>query len=116
MKPMNQLNWKKRNLLLCTDDLLQRYETLRSQVLKSPGFDRKSGMSTMGYVLFLRRGMLMWMENCSTYILEPGVQTPSKLANNNYNYSEFPDPLKKQIVFALTNIIISHQRRLYEGK
>jgi hypothetical protein len=124
---MNQLNWKKRNLLLCTDDLLQRYETLRSQVLKSPSFDRKSGMSTstmgsmgsmgaMGYVLFLRRGMLIWMENCSTYILEPEVQPPSKLANNNYNYSEFPDPLKKQIVFALTNIIISHQRRLYEGK
>lgn len=113
---MNQYNCKKRNFLLHADDLLQRYETLRSQVLQGPGFDRKSdgGGGDMGYVLFLHRGMLMWMENCRTYILEPEVHLPSQLTNNNYN--EFPDPLKKQIVFALTNIIISHQRRIYEGK
>jgi hypothetical protein len=118
---MNQDN-KKRNLLLYTvdtDDLLQRYETLRSHVLQSPGFDKKSGGGgeQMGYVLFLHRGMLMWMENCNTYILGPEVpevKTHSQLTNNNY--SEFPDPLKKQIVFALTNIILSHQRRIHEGK
>jgi len=117
---MNQDN-KKRNLLLYTvdtDDLLQRYETLRSHVLQSPGFDKKSGGGgeQMGYVLFLHRGMLMWMENCSTYILEPQVQNHSQLTLTNNNYSQFADPLKKQIVLALTNIILSHQRRIHEGK
>lgn len=117
---MTQYFCKKRNLLLHADDLLQRYETLRSQVLQSPEFDWTSGGDggggNMGYVLFLHRGMLMWMENCRTYILEPEVQPPSQLTLTNNNYNEFPDPLKKQIVFALTNIIISHQRRIYEGK
>jgi len=115
---MNQDNCEKGNLLLFTDDLLQRYETLRSDVLQNPGFDRKSGGGGghMGYVLFLHRGMLMWMENCSTYILEPQVQNHSQLTLTNNNYSQFADPLKKQIVLALTNIILSHQRRIHEGK
>jgi transposase len=101
------------------DNLILPYETLRSHVLENLGFNRNPDM---GYVLFLGRGMLTWMENCCTPLLEPGEPLESEdqntltLKNNNSNCCELPDSVKKQIVFALTNIVISHQRRLYEGK
>jgi len=104
---MNPLIFKKRNLSFHHHDLIKRYENLRSHVLRGLGF---SSQPDMGYVLFLRRGVLFWMENCDPYILEPEV---SKNSNNN-DYKEIPDHLQKQLIFALTNIVINHQRRVYE--
>jgi hypothetical protein len=88
------------------NDLINRYEDLRSFVLENSGFN---GKPDMGYVLFLRRGMLVWMENCSTSLLSPVVKEFSKI----HDGKEIPDYLRRQLVFALTNIAINHQRKAY---
>ena len=75
-------------------------------------------MGAMGYVLFLRQGMLVWMENCATSdtsVLEPGMAEISNADNNDYSYKErkeIPEYLKEQLVFALTNIAVDYQRRM----
>ena len=43
------------------DSTLLQYESLRSQVLSHPGDFSKRGL---GLTLFIRRGMLAWMEVC----------------------------------------------------
>jgi hypothetical protein len=51
------------------NDLVQRYENLRSQVLENLNLTSRPARPArraMGYVLFLRQGMLVWMENCAT--------------------------------------------------
>jgi len=99
-------------------DLVQRYENLRSQVLEDLNFTSRPAMRAMGYVLFLRQGMLVWMENCATSatsVLEPGMTEISDADNNDYNYKEkkdIPEYLKEQLVFALTNIVVDYQRRM----
>lgn len=111
------------------NDLVQRYENLRSQVLENLNFPSRPARGAMGYVLFLRQGMLVWMENCVTSAtsatcatsvlepVEPGMAEISNAYNNDYSYSykekeEIPEYLKEQLVFVLTNIAVDYQRRM----
>ena len=93
------------DLHFCYNDIIDQYENLRSCVLRNSDFYSNPNM---GYVLFLRQGMSVWMENCNTYALDPEVfENPQ-----NNSHIEFPDYFRKQLVFALTNIVINQQRRV----
>ncbi len=101
---MNQQISKRKDLHFCYNDIIDQYENLRSCVLRNSDFYSNPNM---GYVLFLRQGMLVWMKNSNTYALEPEVFENSQ----NNNHIEIPDSFRKQLVFALTNIAINQQRR-----
>lgn len=65
-----------------SDNALSQYEALRIQIIKKPDFFHKS---SLGLALFIRKGMLAWIDICQRYIpvppsLKKGVEPPA-LAN-----------------------------------
>lgn len=64
-----------------SDNALSQYEALRKQIIKRPDFFPEC---SLGLALFIRRGMLAWIDICQRYIpVTPSLkkEEPPALAN-----------------------------------
>ena len=79
------------------DRTLLQYESLRSQVLKKEGALPERNL---GLALFIRRGMLAWIETCHRCI--PANSTLDKQTKTTV----FPYEIKSEMIKVLANITL----------